>query len=150
VLAVTPRGDIVRCDACETKNRIPANATGVPKCGKCGSALPWITEAEDGDFDEVVAASSVPVLVDLWAEWCGPCRMVSPVLEQVAHEKAGTLKLVKINVDKSPSLARRFEALSIPTLLILKGGDVIARRIGAAPLNEIQRWVDDTLQSKTA
>jgi thioredoxin 2 len=137
--------DIVRCDTCGTKNRVPANATGTPKCGKCGSSLPWITEAGDAEFEQVVAAASVPVLVDLWAEWCGPCRMLSPALEQLAHQMAGGLKLVKVNVDESPTLARRFEALSIPTLLLMKGGAVVSRRVGAAPLDEIKRWVDSGL-----
>src|ERR1700733_272492 len=98
---VNNRVDVVRCDTCGTKNRVPAGATGTPKCGKCGAALPWVTEAGDADYEEVVAAAHVPVLIDLWAEWCGPCRMVSPVLEQLAHQLAGRIKLVKINVDSS-------------------------------------------------
>jgi thioredoxin 2 len=145
----TGRVDITKCDTCGTKNRVPADATGVPKCGKCGSALPWVTAAGDNDFEQVVAATPLPVLVDLWAEWCGPCRMVSPALEQVAHDMAGKLKLVKINVDESPMLARRFEAMSIPTLLILKGGNVVSRRVGAAPQHEIRQWVDGALQTQS-
>jgi thioredoxin 2 len=141
------RSAIVGCANCGTKNRVPDRASGVPKCGKCGAALPWITESGDDDFEAVVEAASIPVLVDLWAEWCGPCRMVSPALEQLATDAAGRLKLVKVDVDASPALSRRFEVRGIPTLLLLDGGVVVARRTGAAPLEEIRRWVDSTLQS---
>ena len=79
---------IVPCTDCGTKNRVPDRASGVPKCGKCGTALTWITESGDDDFEAVVEAASIPVLVDLWAEWCGPCRMVSPALEQLARDLA--------------------------------------------------------------
>jgi thioredoxin 2 len=140
--------EIVKCDSCGTKNRVPGDASGTAKCGKCGEPLPWITEATDENFEQVVGASSLPVLVDLWAEWCGPCRMVSPALEQVAHEMKGRIKLVKINVDTSPNLSRRFEAMSIPTLLILKGGAVVSRQVGAAPLPQIRQWVESGLQAQ--
>jgi thioredoxin 2 len=143
------RTTIVRCANCGIKNRVPDRASGVPKCGKCGSALPWITEGGDDDFEEVVESASVPVLVDLWAEWCGPCRMVSPALEQLATQMAGRLKLVKVNVDTSPALTRRFEVQGIPTLLLLEGGKVVSRRTGAAPLDEIQRWMEKALPSHT-
>lgn len=143
------RADIVRCEKCGTKNRVPVGASGVAKCGKCGSALPWITEAGDDDFEEVAAASTLPVLVDLWAEWCGPCRMVSPALEQLAKRMAGHLKLVKVDVDKSPTLARRFDVQSIPTLLLMDHGQVVARQTGAAPAHALERWVDSVLASNS-
>ena len=126
---------------------MPDRASGVATCGNCGSALPWITESGDDDFEAVVEAASIPVLVDLWAEWCGPCRMVSPALEQVARDLAGRLKLVKVNVDASPALSRRFEVQGIPTLLLFEGGALVSRRTGAAPLEEIRRWVDAALPS---
>jgi thioredoxin 2 len=137
--------NIVACDHCGTKNRVPVTASGVPRCGKCGEWLPWVVDAGDDDFEEVVVASSVPVLVDLWAEWCGPCRMVSPVLEQLAHGRAGHLKLVKVDVDKSPRIANRFDARSIPTLLLMDHGKVLSRQVGAAPAHVLEKWVDDTL-----
>jgi thioredoxin 2 len=140
--------EIVRCETCGTKNRVPVSASGVPKCGKCGSALPWVTEAGDDDFDAVAIRSTIPVLVDLWAEWCPPCRMVSPVLDQLAKERAGRLKLVKVNVDKSPVLARRFDARSIPTLLLIDGGEVVSRQVGAAPAHALNSWVDGVLDSR--
>ncbi len=139
------RADVVACDKCGTKNRVPATASGIPKCGKCGTWLPWVTDAGDDDFEEVAVASSVPVLVDLWAEWCGPCRMVSPVLEQLAHRRAGHMKLVKVDVDKSPEIARRFDARSIPTLLLMQHGQVVSRQVGAAPAHVLEQWVDSAL-----
>ena len=88
--------------------------------------LPWIAEAADGDYGEIVEKSSVPVLVDLWATWCGPCRMVSPALEQLAGERAGELKLVKVDVDKAPVTAQRFSIQAVPTLMIVDRGEVVA------------------------
>jgi thioredoxin 2 len=91
---------VVVCANCGTKNRVPAAADGVPRCGECHQPLRWIVNGSDEDFGSVVEASTVPVLVDMWAPWCGPCRMVSPVLEQLAGEFAGRLKLVKITATK--------------------------------------------------
>jgi thioredoxin 2 len=106
-----------------------------------------VTEAGDDDYDEVVGQATLPVLVDLWAEWCGPCRMVSPALEQLASEMAGQLKLVKVNVDESPALAQRFDARSIPTLLLVKRGLVVSRQVGAAPLHALRRWLESALSA---
>jgi thioredoxin 2 len=140
--------DIVHCTSCGTKNRVPSSATGVPRCGKCATALPWVTEAGDDDFERVVEKANVPVLVDLWAEWCGPCRMVSPVLEQLARQMAGHLKLVRVNIDKAPGTAARFEARSIPTLLLLRDGAVVSRQVGAAPAHALRQWVDSALSGE--
>src|ERR1700742_3939531 len=93
---------VVKCANCGYRNRVPAAAEGVPRCGHCHQPLPWIADATDDTFAEIAEAASVPVVVDLWAPWCGPCRMVSPALEQVARDLAGQVKLVKVNVDNSP------------------------------------------------
>ncbi len=90
-----------------------------------------ITSLTDLTFDEEIAGSDVPVVVDFWAEWCGPCRMVAPVLEQIAVEQAGKLRVTKLNVDDAPDVARRYEIMSIPTLLVFKEGVLKKRLIGA-------------------
>jgi thioredoxin 2 len=136
---------LIVCPVCGTKNRVPAAAQGTPRCGRCHTQLPWVVEADDATFGEVVEDATVPVLVDIWAPWCGPCRMVSPALEQLAAEKAGGLKLVKVNADLAPTLSRRFEIQSIPTLLIIRQRQVIARQIGAAPVEVLRGWVDKHL-----
>ena len=137
--------DVIRCGHCGQANRVPAAAAGTPRCGKCHQPLPWITEADDTTFGEIADAARIPVLVDLWAPWCGPCRMVSPALEQVARDLAGQIKLVKVNVDTSPAISRRFGAQAIPTLLILRSGQVTARQTGAVPLAALRTWVSDAL-----
>src|SRR5271169_5051061 len=107
---------LVRCGHCGQANRVPAAAAGTPRCGKCHQPLPWIADADDTTFGEVAEAARIPVLVDLWAPWCGPCRMVSPALEQLARDLAGKVKLIKVNVDTSPQISQRFGAQAIPAL----------------------------------
>jgi thioredoxin 2 len=140
-----PAPMVVVCGNCGAKNRVPSSASGVPRCGRCHTTLPWVTEADDASFAEVVEASPLPVLVDLWAPWCGPCRMVSPALEQLAREFAGKVKLVKVNVDESPALSRRFGVQGIPTLLLTRRGEVVARKIGAAPADALRAWLEPEL-----
>jgi thioredoxin 2 len=141
---------VVTCPNCGSKNRVPAAADGVPRCGKCHQPLPWVVDAGDDDFTTVAEKASIPVLVDLWAPWCGPCRMVSPVLEQLATEMAGRIKLVKVNADEAPRLSQRFEVQAIPTLLLMSGGEVIARQVGAAPANVLRSWLEQSLPKEAA
>lgn len=140
-------GELVSCPHCGRRNRVPAVANGTPRCGNCHRPLPWIVNASDDTFAAVAEAASVPVLVDLWAPWCGPCRMVSPALAQLATELAGKLKLVKVNVDNSPRLQQRFSVQSIPTLLLLRNGLLAARQVGAAPAPQLRSWVEHALQA---
>jgi thioredoxin 2 len=140
-------GELITCPHCGRRNRVPVAATGTPRCGNCHQALPWIVDAADGTFGEIAEKASVPVLVDLWAPWCGPCRMVSPALEQVATDLAGRIKLVKVNVDDSPRLQQRFGVQAIPTLLVLRDGQVAARQTGAAPAQALRAWVDQALRA---
>jgi thioredoxin 2 len=147
---VTVAFEIVRCESCGTKNRVPAAAKGVPKCAKCGTWLPWVVDTTEADFHEVVEEATIPVVVDLWAPWCGPCRMVSPALESLARQFANRIKLVKVNVDNAPNLSRRFEAQSIPTLLLMRGGEVISRQIGAVPEAALRQWIERGLASDKA
>ena len=130
----------LRCASCQKLNRAEAVPSGTPRCGACKAPLPWIVDAADADFD-TEAAASVPVLVDLWAPWCGPCRRVSPALERLAKKYAGRLKLVKVNVDEAPLTAQRFQARGIPTLAILRDGREVTRTVGAAPENRIDGWL---------
>ena len=137
--------DVVACPSCGKKNRIPPAARGLPRCAACHSPLPWLTDAEDADFDSVAGESPVPVLVDLWAPWCGPCRAVAPGVEQAARKLASRLKVVKVNVDRAPAVAARFNARSIPMLLILDGGELKDRQVGAVPPEALLRWAEKAL-----
>ncbi len=96
-----------------------------------------IVTVSDANFDEEVGASETPVVVDFWAEWCGPCKMVAPVLEEIAGEKKGSLKVAKLNVDDNPRTAQRFQVMSIPTLLLFKDGEPASRIVGARSKNQI-------------
>jgi thioredoxin 2 len=139
---------IVACPKCGRKNRVPSVASsGTPRCGKCGASLPWITDGGDDTFAEIVETSSVPVLVDLWAPWCGPCRMVSPALETLARDLGGRMKLVKVNVDDAPNVARRFSVQGIPTLVLMRGQDELARQVGAAPEPALRSWLEGALKA---
>ena len=143
---MTSEGSSVeRCIACGTKNRVPWATTGTPRCAKCKAALPWIGEAGDDTFASVVAGSVLPVLVDIWAPWCGPCRAVSPALEHLAAEFAGRIKLVKINADDAPGISARFEVRAIPTLLVMLGDRVLSRQTGAAPEAQLRSWLEEAL-----
>ena len=144
----TARTSIVTCPHCSMKNREPAAAGSIPNCGNWDERLPWNADAGDDDFAEVAERGPVPVLVDLWATWCGPCRMVSPTLERLATERAGELKLVKVDVDRAPRLSQRFELRAVPTLVVLRDGEVLARQPGAAPEPALRSWLDQALQSK--
>lgn len=143
-MGAAPAGTVT-CDRCGRGNRVPAAAAGTPRCGNCHSPLAWITEAGDADFAEVAEQAGPYVLVDLWATWCGPCRTVGPALEQVAHELAGRVKLVKVDIDRSPRLAQRFQVQAVPTLLLLDRGELISRRTGAATAPALKGWVEESL-----
>jgi thioredoxin 2 len=142
--------EIVTCPNCGKRNRLPAVARGLARCAACHTALPWLTSAGDGDFDEVASRSTLPVLVDLWAPWCGPCRVVAPGVERAAQELAGRLKVVKVNVDEAPRVAERFGVQAIPTLLILRQGQEVARQVGAVPLPALVRWAEEVIAKPAA
>jgi thioredoxin 2 len=123
---------ILACTNCGKQNRIRPSERGSPHCGNCGKPLPWVVSATDATFD-VEARTSVPVVVDLWAPWCGPCRFYSPIIEGVAQDFAGRVKVIKVNVDENPALAQRFDARSIPTSVVLRDGQIVDRFVGAVP-----------------
>ena len=132
---------VVSCNKCGTKNRVDEGrlANGEAKCGRCGAMLTGEQDAKpvvitDETFEtEVLRTSGRPVLVDCWAPWCGPCRAIAPVLDQLAAESQGKYRIAKLNVDENPQISARFQISSIPTLLIFKDGQLIDRLIGAHP-----------------
>ena len=145
--AATTRADIITCPHCGARNRVTVAASGIPRCGRCHNPLPWLTTAGDDDYDAVIAHSSLPVLVDLWAPWCQPCRIVEPGVERAAKTFAGSLKVVKVNVDSAPMVAERLAARSIPMLLILEGGRERGKQVGAVGADAIQKWIEGVISS---
>jgi thioredoxin 2 len=123
---------VLTCANCGTKNSITPSERGAPHCGKCGQPLPWIVNADASTF-EVETRAAPTVVVDLWAPWCGPCRIVGPILEDLARDYAGRLKVVKVNVDDNQGLALRYDAMSIPTMIVMRDGQVVDRVVGALP-----------------
>ncbi len=139
---------IIKCPNCGVKNRIPATRTGdKPVCGKCkapisidfASGSP--VDVTDYTFEDEVMSCPGPVLVDCWAPWCGPCRSLGPVLEQLASEYKGRLKIAKLNTDDNPKIAMKYNIQSIPTMLLFNKGQQMDRLVGALPKQEIERRI---------
>jgi len=152
---------IQTCPKCGAKNRVDESAAVVsqPVCGKCGAKLPEINAVDaaaangkpqvvtDATFatDVLGASASVPVLMDCWAPWCGPCRMIAPILDQLAAESGGRYQIVKLNVDENPQTSAQFQIRSIPTLLIFKHGKMVDQIVGAVPKQTIAAWLQAQL-----
>lgn len=140
------RGLVVACPSCGQKNRLAYDRLGdAVRCGKCKNALTApsvpLEISRTSDFDRLVARASIPVVVDYWAPWCGPCRMVAPELQKVAARQAGRLLVVKVNTDELTDLGERFGIRSIPTLAVFAGGREVARTAGARPAEDIEQFV---------
>jgi thioredoxin 2 len=140
-----PGADLIRCPSCGANNRVPRDKieSGLAAvCGRCKTPLPHAAKpiaVTDASFSADVEQSPVPVLLDAWAGWCMPCKMIAPVIEELAAEMAGRVRVAKLNVDENPDTASRFDLRSIPTLLIFKGGREIDRLVGVQPKSEIMR-----------
>ncbi|HEN21243.1 MAG TPA: thioredoxin [Desulfobacteraceae bacterium] len=137
---------IISCNNCGTKNRVPGNSINQkPLCGRCKMPLSEIpvldrpVDITDNSFNSEIQSFSGPVLVDCWAPWCGPCRMVAPVLEQLAQEYAGRIKIAKLNVDENPVTASKYSIQSIPTMLLFKDGKLVDTLVGALSRGEIKK-----------
>jgi thioredoxin 2 len=144
------KGVIVQCSSCGQRNRLPyGRLDAETRCGKCQSALSAASvpiEAPDSaTFDAAVAESALPVVVDFWAPWCGPCRMVAPELMKVASRNAGRYLILKVNTDALPDLGERFRIRSIPTMAVFVDGREAGRTTGARPAPEIEAFVQSTL-----
>jgi thioredoxin 2 len=135
---------VIVCSNCGAKNRVDESRQSEAKCGRCGEKL-HAADARpavitDQTFEsEVLQARGQPVLVDCWAPWCGPCRAITPIMDQLAEESHGQYRITKLNVDENPQTAGRFQIASIPTMLIFKDGRLIDRIIGAHPKHEIAK-----------
>ena len=140
------RGVIVACSSCGQRNRLPYDRLSADtRCGKCGTALAAPGEPIEVEsaaaFDALVATSTLPVIVDFWAPWCGPCRMVAPEIARVASQNAGRYLVVKVNTDAVTELSDRFGIKSIPTMAVFAGGRERARTAGARPAADIEAFV---------
>ncbi|UBV44880.1 thioredoxin TrxC (plasmid) [Deinococcus taeanensis] len=134
--------DVLPCAACGANNRVKAVPPGqVPVCARCGASLPWLHAGTDATFDGDIMAG-VPVIVDFWAPWCGPCRVIGPVLEEIARERAGHVRVVKVNVDENPQVPGRYQVQGIPTLLLFRNGQLAGRQVGALPKAALLAWLD--------
>ena len=150
-IAGDERGVIVECPSCHQKNRLAySRLPDKTQCGKCKAELPNIGAPVEvttpAEFDSLISASAIPVVVDFWAPWCGPCRMVAPEIEKVASRTAGQFLVVKVNTDAVAGVGDRLAIRSIPTMAVFRNGREIARTSGARPAKEIEAFVAGALR----
>ena len=132
---------IAPCPECGKKNRTDPDREGA-RCGACGAAIGEVTPLDDASFRKLIVESPLPVLVDFYATWCGPCRLVAPSVAEIARLRADRLRVGKIDIDHSRATAEKFRVSAVPTFVLLRGPKELARLEGGAPKSELLRWVD--------
>ena len=141
---ITPAAAVVACPFCQTLNRVTLGRLDErPNCGECQRPLllDRPVKATDASFDAMIAGANVPVIVDFYADWCGPCKTMAPVLDEFASTRAGTVLVAKLDTDANPAVPARFAVRGIPTLIVFIGGKEMARNVGAAPMGELVKLV---------
>ncbi len=139
----------VSCPFCSTLNRVDLARLGDrPKCGHCGRPilLDRPLAVSDATLEPVVADSDVPVVVDFYADWCGPCKVMAPILDELAHDRAGEVLVIKLDTDRNPAMTTRFDIRAIPTLVVFWKGREVARQAGAVPRRQLEALVDSVLR----